>query len=108
MIANLERPEPETEVPVETNHEVVDDYVYLIGRPLLRQVLSFVKNRSPNGRLADVGPLIDEWPAAASPVSKLEKSEAGCADRPPIQTLPAQLEFARGKSMRSPPIATGL
>ena len=35
MIANLERPEPETEVPVETNHEVVDDYVYLIGRPPL-------------------------------------------------------------------------
>src|SRR5256884_2931782 len=63
MIANLERPEPETEVPVETNHEVVDDYVYLIGRPLLRQFLSFVKNRSPNGRLADVGPLIDEWRA---------------------------------------------
>ena len=81
MIANPERLEPETEVPVETNHEVVDDCVYLIGRPLLRQFLSFVKNRSPNGRLADVGPLIDEWRAAASHVSKIEKSEAGCADQ---------------------------
>ena len=107
MIANLERPEPETEVPVETNHEVVDDYVYLIGRPLLRQFLSFVKNRSPNGRLADVGPLIDEWRTAASHVSKLEKSEAGCADRPPIQPLPAHLESLREQFMRDPLIEHG-
>ena len=107
MIANLERPEPETEVPLETNHEVVDDYVYLIGRPLLRQFLSFVKNRSPNGRLADVGPLIDEWRAAARHVSKLEKSEAGCADRPPIQPLPAHLESLREQFMRDPLIEHG-
>src|SRR5205809_1573330 len=92
--------EPAFEVPMETNHQVVDDYIYLIGRPTLRQFLSFVRNRSVNGRRADAGALIDEWCAAASYISKLEKSEAGCADHPAIQSLPDHLESLREMFLR--------
>ena len=93
---------PDTEVPVETNHAVVDDYVYLLGRPTLKQFLSFVKNRSLHGRRADVGALADEWRAAARHIGELEKSEAGCADGAPIQPLPAQLEPLRAQFVRDP------
>src|SRR5207247_1800708 len=85
---NSATPQSDNEVPVETNHEVVDDYVYLIGRPTLRQFLGFVKNRSLNGRHADPGALTDEWRAAASHICQLEKSEAGLGERPGIQPLP--------------------
>src|SRR5882762_9152055 len=102
MIANLAIPETETELPVETSHEIVDDYVYLIGRPTLRAFLSFVRNRSPNGRRADLGALTDEWRAAASHLLKLDKSEAGCADHPAIQPLPEPLEPLREQFMRDP------
>ena len=93
---------------VETNHEVVDDYIYLIGRPTLRQFLSFVKNRSLNGRRADIGALVDEWRAAASHIGELEKSEAGWADHPVIQPLPASLDPLREQFMRDPLVQHGL
>jgi len=92
--------EPAFEVPMETNHEVVDDYIYLIGRPTLRQFLSFVRNRSRDGRRADAGALTDEWRAAASCIGKLERSEADCADHPVIQPLPAHLESLQEQFMR--------
>ena len=108
MMANLALPETETEVPVETSHEIVDDYVYLTGRPTLRSFLSFVRNRSPNGRRADPGALTDEWRAAARHVNQLEKSEAGCADHPAIQPLPDALEPLREQFMRDPLVEHGL
>jgi hypothetical protein len=80
----------------------VDDYVYLIGRPTLQQFLNFVKNRALNGRRADAGVLTDEWRAAASYILKLEKSEAGCADHPVIQSLPPPLEPLQAQFTRDP------
>jgi hypothetical protein len=100
-------PGPETDFPVETNHEVVDDYIYLIGRPTLRQFLSFVKNRSLNGRRADTGALTDAWRAAAAHIGKLEKSEPDCADHPVIQPLPARLERLQREFMRDPLVQHG-
>lgn len=99
--------EPETDLAVETNHEILDDYIYLIGRPTLRAFLSFVRHRSPNGRRADVGALVDEWRAAASHITKLEKSEAACADNPAIQPLPSQLEPLQQQFMRNPLVQQG-
>jgi hypothetical protein len=99
--------EPQTEFPMETNHETVDDYVYLIGRPTLRQFLSFVKNRALNGRQAVIGELTDEWRAAASHILKLEKSEAGYADKPVIQPLPAHLESLQDQFARDPLVQHG-
>src|SRR5205814_7055460 len=69
--------------------------------------LSFVRHRSPQGRRADVGALVDEWRAAASHLTKLETSEAGCADKPVIQPLPSQLEPLQQKFMRNPLVQQG-
>ena len=99
--------EPAFEVPMETNHEVVDDYIYLIGRPTLRQFLSFVRNRSRDGRRADAGALTDEWRAAASHIGKLERSEADCADHPVLQPLPAHLEPLQEQFTGNPLVQRG-
>jgi hypothetical protein len=107
MIADLAIPETETEIPVETSHEIVDDYVYLTGRPTLRAFLSFVRNRSSGGRRADLGALTDEWRAAARHICQLEKSEAGCADHPAIQPLPDTLEPLREQFLRDPLVEHG-
>jgi hypothetical protein len=100
-------PPQETEVPTETNHEAVDDYVYLMGRPTLRQCLNFVKNRSIHGRRTDLGALTDEWRTAASHITKLEAAEVGCADRPTIQPLAAHLEPLQAEFMRAPLVQHG-
>lgn len=100
-------PERETDAPAETSHEIVDDYVYLIGRPTLRAFLSFVRNRSPRGHRADLGGLTDEWRAAAGHILKLEKSEAGCADHAAIQPLPERLQPLGEQFMRNPLVEHG-
>src|ERR1051325_1302388 len=109
MIANpvIFEAEPDVTVPVETSHEILDDYVYLIGRPTLRGFLNFVRTRTPGGRRADLGALTDEWRAAAPYIQKLEKSEAGCADHPAIQPLPGHLEPLREHFMRNPLVEHG-
>ena len=103
----LDEAELETDAPAETSHEILDDYVYLIGRPTLRAFLSFVRNRSPDGRRADLGALTDEWRAAASHLLTLEKTEAGCADHPAIQPLPDRLVPLRERFMRDPLVEHG-
>ena len=109
MIATplMVEPELEADAPAESSHEILDDYVYLIGRPTLRAFLSFVRNRSADGRRADLGALTDEWRAAASHLLKIEKSEAGCADHPAIQPLPERLEPLREQFMRDPLVEHG-
>ena len=69
----------------QANRDAVDENLYLIGRPTLKQFLRFVKSHavdSPNE-----GILTDEWQAANDFVRTLEKEEAGAADNPPITKL---------------------
>src|SRR5882762_6991035 len=87
----------------DANHQIVDDYVYLIGRPTLRDFLSFVKNRAPNGRHHDVGALVDEWRRAAKYICELDKTEKACVSPPIIRPIPAELEAAR-KQFESHPL----
>jgi len=68
-----------------SNQDSVDENLYLIGRPTLKQFLRFVKNNAV--RPADEGTLTDEWEAAYNFVRTLEKDEAGAADNPPITKL---------------------
>ena len=107
MIVNLTQLEAETGTSVESSQPIVDDYIYLIGRPTLRQFLSFVRHRTPNGRFADLGAATDEWRAAASHVAGLETTEAGLADHPAVGELPAHLEPLREQFMRDPLVEHG-
>jgi hypothetical protein len=83
--------EPERLPPAEgqrtsrANQDPVEENLYLIGRPTLKQFLRFVKSHAV--RPPDEGTLTDEWEAAFDFIRTLEKEEAGAADNPPITKL---------------------
>jgi len=64
------------------NDGAVDETLYLIGRPTLKQFLRFARNNAVNP--PDDGTLTDEWEAASNVLQGLEKQEAGGPDNPPI------------------------
>jgi hypothetical protein len=99
--------ETDAAAPSGNGAELTDDYIYLTGRPTLRQFLNFVRNRSAQGHRADVGALTDEWRAAAACLTKLEKSEAGWADHPVIEDLPSSLDAQRDEFLRQPLVQHG-
>src|ERR1700752_2415480 len=75
-----------------------DEYLYLIGRPPLKDFLRFVRN--PAVEPLPESALTDAWQAAQRVVSRLSQEEAGVADDPPIGKLgpeyePLLLEFLR-------------
>ena len=89
---------PDLAEPVD--RDAVDENLYLIGRPTLKQFLRFVKTRAV--RPPAEGTLVDQWQAAKAVVDVLEKDEAGAADDPSIATLdtspenePLLLEFLK-------------
>lgn len=63
----------------------VCDYLYLKGRPDLKDFLRFVKKKSIEPESEDV--LIEEWKTAQKRIKELETKEAGAADNPPITKL---------------------
>jgi len=88
------------------DQDALDEHLYLIGRPTLKQFLRFVKTRAV--RPPAEGTLVDEWQAAKTIVDVLEKEEAGAADDPPVATLdaspenePLLLEFLKDPLVRS-------
>jgi len=63
----------------------VNENLYLIGRPTLKQFLRFARNHAVDP--PDEGTLTDEWQAAHEFARTLEKEEAGAPDHPPITKL---------------------
>ena len=57
-----------------------DEEVWLLGQPLLRDYLSFVKGSVRGGETWSRAALIDEWRSANDYYQALAKSEAGLAD----------------------------
>ncbi len=80
----------------------VDDYVFLIGRPPIGEFLGFMRMMAANGHLADQGQLTQEWRKANDHVMHLEKSEAGMADKPAVQPLPAEMHQFQQKVLDDP------
>ena len=69
----------------QANRDAVDENLYLIGRPTLKQFLRFVKSHAVDP--PNEGILTDEWQGANDFLRTLEKEEAGAADNPPITRL---------------------
>jgi hypothetical protein len=63
----------------------VDESLYLIGRPTLKQFLRFMRHQAVDP--PEAGDLTAEWNAAHAYAKTLEKEEAGAADNPPLETL---------------------
>lgn len=68
-----------------------DPHVFLIGRPPIGELLSFIRTMAVDGQSVDFGDLTAEWRAANDHVVNLEMEEAGAADDPPITPLPQSL-----------------
>ena len=103
------RVEPcERKTPADLNQKpATDEYIYLLGRPLLRRFLHFMKHQAVNGPSLDEGALTDEWRAAQDYIQKLAKDETGIADRPPLATLDARLAPLREQLLKNPLIVHG-
>jgi hypothetical protein len=83
--------------------EAVDETLYLIGRPTLKQFLRFVKSQAVNP--PDEQTLTGEWQAAQALIHTLEKEEAGLADHPAIDRMgpeyePLLIEFLKDPLVR--------
>jgi hypothetical protein len=81
---------------------VVDECVYLTGRPPLNDFRYFMTVVAENGHRADERPLIAEWRAAAAYIAELRRQEAGIADNPTIEPVPRRLEALRDRVLEDP------
>jgi hypothetical protein len=80
----------------------VDEYTYLLGRPMLKEFLDFVEGEVVDGRSADRRALIEEWTSANNYIRILEEKEAGWADNPKIDALPGHLHPLRDEFLTNP------
>lgn len=83
----------------------VDENLYLIGRPSLKDFLRYVRGHAANPPATEA-PLTEEWRAANCIVRDLERNEAGLADDPPMTGLgpeyePLLLEFLQDPLVRN-------
>jgi hypothetical protein len=81
---------------------LVDHFVYLVGRPPLKDFTWFVTEHGVDGQNADAGALAEEWRAASRYVRELQKQEKGVADDAVIEPLPRHLEPLRGRLFEDP------
>lgn len=78
--------------PVAVNNpDDVDESLYLLGRPRLKQFLRFVRDNAIEPPAEDA--LIREWQAAKEYLGALEQEEAGCADHPVITKMEANSKY---------------
>lgn len=86
---------------------LVDEHVFLLGRPPLRQYMSFVSDLAIEGVASDDGTLADEWRKANAVVARRELEEPGCADHPVILPLPESLHALRDALQADPIYSRG-
>ena len=85
-----------------TDQHSVDEYVYLLGRPPLKQFLDFVADQVVDGRSLDRRALIEEWTSANNYLRLLEENEEGWADNPKIGAIGPHLEHLRDEFLKDP------
>lgn len=78
-------------MPDSPSPATADPHVFLIGRPPIGELLTFIRSVVVDGQSADQGALVAEWRAAHDHVRSLERDEAGCADHPTVEPFPPAL-----------------
>lgn len=96
--AALETPEPEAVVPS-------TEFLYLTGRPRLKDFLHFVRSHATHAPRDAT--LTDTWMAAEQVVRRLEQEEAGRADGPSMSALGPEYEPLLVELLRDPLIRHG-
>ncbi len=81
---------------------LLDDHVFLIGRPPLGEFLGFVRLVAVEGQKVSQRQLAEEWRRANDHVREFETREAGWADNPEIQALPAEASELNQRLLADP------
>src|SRR2546425_6202308 len=81
---------------------LVDHFVYLVGRPPIKDFTGFVTEQGVNGQDADVGALTEEWHAASRYIRELQSREKGCPADAVTEPLPGHLEPLRDRLFEDP------
>lgn len=79
-----------------------DDYIFLVGRPPISEYISFVRTMAINGHSIDQGTLAQHWRQASIRVAEIEANEAGAANDPPLQEVPADAQPFVARVMADP------
>jgi hypothetical protein len=82
-----------------------DEYLYLTGRPRLRDMLHFARSHAPAP--PDESALATTWQAAHERVRQLETEEAGLADAPPMAKLGAEYQPLLEELFQDPLVRNG-
>lgn len=103
------RPSPAArrEPPADSETRAVDESIYLLGRPTLRNYLRFIGQRAVHSGTLDDGALTSEWRSAAEHLRTIEKDEAGIADYPAVAAPGPRLQALRDELMNNPLIIHG-
>ena len=88
--------------PQMVTQPIVDDHVFLVGRPPLVEFLGFIRTLAVEGQSANQGQLAHEWRVANDRVRELEDREAGWADNPAIESLNKSLEPLKDRLLEDP------
>jgi hypothetical protein len=76
---------------METEAPLIDEHIFLTGRPPLSGFVRFVRTRGVDGMRVDEETLAREWQRARDRVCELESTEAGWANDPRLEPLPADM-----------------
>lgn len=91
----------------EARPPLVDEFIYLKGRPPLRSFLNFVHEDVVDEEARDTRRMKEEWHEASDYIDELEGGEAGVADDPIIGSLPPRLEPLRDELFNDPVFQNG-
>jgi len=80
----------------------VDDHVFLLGRPTLRQFIAFVHDVSIHGERAESRALTHQWRAVRDEYARRACDEAGAADGVTVEPLPEELLPLRDGCLAQP------
>ncbi len=84
----------------DTDQDVVEEELWLLGQPPLYRYLSYVEGTVIDGASFPRSALVDEWREANDYYYDLEVGEAGIADQVRISDLPASLQPMAAEVMR--------
>jgi hypothetical protein len=103
MVVTPEILEFETAAPARAAQP--DEYLYLTGRPRLRDMMHFVRSHASTP--PDEAAVAATWQTAHKRVRRLETDEAGIADDPPIRPLGPEYEPLLAELLTDPLVRNG-
>ena len=85
-----------------TTTSQADDYVFLLGRPPISELIAFIRTMAVDGHSVDQIRLTQEWRESNQRLIEIEQLEAGLADNPPILAPPIEMQSFSQRVLADP------